>query len=40
MSRTVRDLVAGSGIALDDRGTYRLKGVEDDWQLYALRREG
>ena len=34
--RTVRDLVAGSGIAFEDRGTHDLKGVADDWQLYAL----
>jgi class 3 adenylate cyclase len=34
-SRTVRDLVAGSGFAFDARGTHRLKGVPDDWQLYA-----
>lgn len=37
VSRTVRDLVAGSGIAFEDRGTHRLKGVDDDWQLYAVR---
>lgn len=36
VSRTVRDLVAGSGIAFEDRGTHDLRGVADDWQLYAL----
>ena len=36
MSRTVRDLVAGSGIALADRGTRQLKGVEGAWQLFAV----
>jgi class 3 adenylate cyclase/DNA-binding SARP family transcriptional activator len=36
VSRTVRDLVAGSGIAFEDRGTHRLHGVAEDWQLYAL----
>jgi class 3 adenylate cyclase/DNA-binding SARP family transcriptional activator len=36
VSRTVRDLVAGSGIEFEDRGTHELKGVADDWQLYAL----
>jgi class 3 adenylate cyclase/DNA-binding SARP family transcriptional activator len=36
VSRTVRDLVAGSGIEFEDRGTHDLKGVADDWQLYAL----
>jgi class 3 adenylate cyclase len=34
-SRTVRDLVAGSGFAFSDRGTHQLKGVPDAWQLYA-----
>ena len=35
VTRTVRDLVAGSGIAFADRGLYALKGVEDPWELYA-----
>ena len=35
-SRTVKDLVAGSGFAFADRGTHRLKGVPDSWQLYAV----
>jgi class 3 adenylate cyclase len=35
VSRTVRDLVAGSDIALADRGTHTLKGVDDRWQLFA-----
>jgi class 3 adenylate cyclase len=34
-SSTVRDLVAGSGIAFDDRGLRRLKGLTDEWRLYA-----
>jgi class 3 adenylate cyclase len=34
-SRTVRDLVAGSDIAMDDLGTQQLKGVEGAWQLFA-----
>jgi class 3 adenylate cyclase len=34
-SRTVKDLVAGSGFRFADRGTHRLKGVDDEWQLYA-----
>jgi len=33
---TVKDLVAGSGLAFDDRGEHRLKGVPDAWHLYAL----
>lgn len=36
VSRTVRDLVAGSGIVFADRGVHRFKGVDDDWQLYAV----
>jgi pimeloyl-ACP methyl ester carboxylesterase len=36
VSRTVRDLVAGSGIRFADRGTHILKGIEDEWQLYAV----
>jgi len=36
VSRTVRDLVAGSEVALEDRGTHALRGVGDDWPLYAV----
>lgn len=35
VSRTVRDLVAGSGIAFEDRGEHTLKGIPDEWRLYA-----
>jgi class 3 adenylate cyclase len=35
-SRTVVDLVAGSGIRFADRGQHELKGVPDRWQLYAV----
>jgi class 3 adenylate cyclase len=35
VSRTVKDLVAGSGIGFADRGTHTLKGIPDTWQLYA-----
>ena len=35
VSRTVKDLTAGSGIAFEDRGEHTLKGVADRWQLYA-----
>ena len=37
VSRTVTDLVAGSGIEFDDRGTHALKGVPGEWQLYAVK---
>jgi class 3 adenylate cyclase len=36
VSRTVADLVGGSGIAFADRGTHALKGVPDEWQLFAV----
>jgi class 3 adenylate cyclase len=36
VSRTVVDLVGGSGIAFADRGTHALKGVPDQWQLFAV----
>jgi class 3 adenylate cyclase/pimeloyl-ACP methyl ester carboxylesterase len=36
VTSTVKDLVAGSGLAFDDRGEHRLKGVPDAWHLYAL----
>lgn len=35
VSRTVRDLLLGSSIELEDRGGHRLKGVEGSWQLYC-----
>ena len=34
VSRTVKDLVAGSGIDFQDYGTHELKGVPDPWTLY------
>jgi class 3 adenylate cyclase len=40
VSRTVRDLVAGSGVAFADRGTHKLKGVEEEWALYAAVGDG
>jgi class 3 adenylate cyclase/pimeloyl-ACP methyl ester carboxylesterase len=36
VSHTVKDLVAGSGLAFEDRGLHRLKGVPDPWRLYAV----
>jgi class 3 adenylate cyclase len=36
VSRTVHDLVVGSGIVLRDRGPHRLKGVDGEWQLLAV----
>jgi class 3 adenylate cyclase len=37
VSRTVADLVVGSGIAFDDRGEQKLKGIADPWRLFAVR---
>jgi class 3 adenylate cyclase len=37
VSRTVTDLVVGSGIEFDDRGAHELKGVPGEWQLFAVR---
>jgi class 3 adenylate cyclase len=36
VTSTVRDLVAGSGIAFGDRGQQTLKGVPGEWQLLAV----
>jgi class 3 adenylate cyclase len=36
VSRTVADLVAGSGIAFSDRGEHELKGVPGRWRLLAV----
>lgn len=36
VSRTVKDLVAGSGIEFADRGVHRLKGVPDEWQVFGV----
>jgi len=38
VSRTVRDLAAGSDVILEDRGMYLLKGIDGDWQLHAVAR--
>jgi class 3 adenylate cyclase len=36
-SGTVKDLVAGSGIEFEERGTHELKGVPGEWRLYSAR---
>ena len=35
VSRTVRDLVAGSGLQFNERGRHALKGIEEPMELYA-----
>jgi len=37
VTRTVRDLVAGSGLAFEDRGEQELKGVPDRWRVFEAR---
>jgi class 3 adenylate cyclase len=36
VSRTVTDLVAGSGPKFSDRGPHELKGVRGSWQVYEV----
>lgn len=36
VSRTVKDLVVGSQIHFEDRGTHLLRGVEGEWQLFSV----
>ena len=36
VSGTVKDLVIGSGIEFEDRGTHALRGVPGEWKLYAV----
>jgi len=36
VSQTVKDLVAGSGLAFADAGEHELKGVPDRWHLYRV----
>jgi len=36
VTRTVTDLVAGSGLVFEDRGAFDLKGLPDRWQLFAV----
>jgi class 3 adenylate cyclase len=36
VSGTVRDLLLGSEVTFEDRGRHRLKGIEGEWQLFAV----
>ena len=38
VSSTVKDLVAGSQLTFDDRGSHELKGVPGEWRLFAVNR--
>jgi pimeloyl-ACP methyl ester carboxylesterase/class 3 adenylate cyclase len=37
VSSTVKDLVAGSGLQFEDRGVHELKGVPEEWRLFAVK---
>ncbi len=36
VSRTVKDLVVGSGLEFRERGQHQLKGIPGDWDLYSV----
>jgi class 3 adenylate cyclase len=40
VSQTVKDLVAGSGLAFEDATEHELKGVPDRWHLFRALSEG
>ena len=40
VSRTVHDLVVGSGLHFASRGEHELKGVQGSWELFSLRHAG
>jgi class 3 adenylate cyclase len=39
VSSTVKDLVAGSGIQFGDRGAHALKGIPEEWRLFAVQQQ-
>jgi class 3 adenylate cyclase len=39
VSQTVKDLMAGSGLVFRDRGRRQLKGIPDEWTVYAVAQE-
>jgi class 3 adenylate cyclase len=36
VSRTIKDLVVGSGLLFEDRGAHMLKGIPDEWHLFRV----
>ena len=36
VTRTIKDLLAGSAMAFTDRGVHALKGITDPWPLYRV----
>jgi class 3 adenylate cyclase len=37
VTRTVRDLSAGSDLTFEDRGSHQLKGVPEQWHIFRVR---
>jgi len=37
VSRTIKDLVAGSSLRLESRGVHQLKGVPESWEVFAVK---
>lgn len=37
VSRTVKDLVAGSGLQFSEQGVFSLKGVSEEWSLFSVK---
>jgi class 3 adenylate cyclase len=40
VSRTVKDLTAGSGLSFAERGSHELRGIAEPWQLFTLEPDG
>ena len=38
LSRTVKDLVVGSGFEFSERGAFSLKGIPGEWNLFTVQR--
>ena len=38
VTRTVKDLTAGASLSFDSRGVHALKGIPDEWELFACTR--
>lgn len=36
VSQTVKDLIAGAGVQLEDRGSHSLKGISDSWRIFEV----
>jgi len=39
VSQTVKDLMVGSDLRFEDRGSHELKGVPGAWKVYAVARQ-